>query len=266
MSTAKETNFKARRVAIMGDVHLGRGDARTGYGGSEEELVGFLRWLRGRADRVVVNGDLFDLDRGTLPLRFEAEYARARSRWPLVVSTLDDIGAVWLVGNHDAALTAHDGLWTAASVELGPWRVRIEHGDRFDGWLKRQRTVTRLVTWASGRASRLGAGHLYDALRAGERLAAGEGGSAVHRRALRWLDAQERHDVLVVGHTHEQAALEVAGRWLFNAGDGTRLPFGFVVLDGDDDSWQLGQWYPDRVTTVAAGRLATGVDKLSGLP
>lgn len=225
------------RFAIIGDLHLRPSIGGYGFHG---ELASCLRWvrsLRREVDAVICVGDLFDLDRSARPLDFEAELARIRDHWGDDLEALEDELDVCLVGNHELWL-GESGRWVDAVdvvTPLGRWRV--EHGHRFDAWMKQYRRFTQLVTWTSGRVETGGAAGVLAAMRSLEGLAvrgALSGGDVVSR-AVGWLKAQGGLAGLAIGHTHSPLALRLSeGPLLVNAGDCMSAPWRAAIIDGID--------------------------------
>lgn len=210
----------AERVAILGDVHLGRPGAPLAFAGRDDDFAAWLRELRTRCDAIIVNGDLYDLERGVVPFAFHSELGRLDVEHRAVLDALADTGAIVLVGNHDAALA--DLRQAASAVDLATVAglVRVEHGHRWDAPIKQLRRFTTAVTWASGRVVASPARRLFDVMRWLDRRLTGEADqrSPVERGAARWLGAHRQYAGLVIGHTHRPLVEAVAGGVLANPG------------------------------------------------
>lgn len=212
------------RIAVLGDVHLAAPGRPLAWEGSVETLVAVLTTLTATHDAVIVNGDLYDLERGPLPWRAERELSLARSAGSALDAALRDAKVVLTAGNHDAVLCARgEAVDAVTCAGAGGLKARIEHGHRFDAWIKRWRWFTSGVTWASGRAVRWGAGRTYDWMRTVEQTLTREDGAAdlggVHARARAWMISEDAApDVLVLGHTHTRGAWPIGERLLVNPG------------------------------------------------
>ena len=213
----------ARSLAVISDFHLGRPDADLACRVPADQILAAVDALQERADLVVVNGDLFDLERGTLPLPGR-ELRLLREVHASVLDRLTDPGIAITRGNHDRVLGRDGTAFDALDVELPFGLFRIEHGDRFDGWIKRSDTFTSLVTWTSGRVHRVRALRpVYDAMRLADRVLTGAATSKedpVAQRASAWLASSPQHRGMVIGHTHHALLEDIGdGRLLMNPGD-----------------------------------------------
>lgn len=226
------------RLAVLSDIHLGRGDGRTGYRGDIGHLCAALEMIAAQADLVVINGDLYDLDRGTLPTAQALEYKHLRPKWAAVEACMAEHGIRMTAGNHDRALCGmHVGgakVEQSYVVAVGDLSVRIEHGQRFDSWIKRNRRFTSFVTWMSGWASRIKLGVVYRLLRLAEKWTTDDKEGGLIHRASKWLQAHPEYDVLIMGHTHQQDARRCGAQWLLNPGDGMHAKIHYVLIDGHE--------------------------------
>lgn len=223
-------------MAVLGDLHV-HPDGGAARFWSPAAFASALEDIAGTADAVVLNGDLLDLDRGARPLDFAGALAAIREAEAGWIELLSNPRWLRTHGNHDRWLGVRHGWPDALHLRAGTWRVRIEHGHRFDAPIKRARRFASLVTWCAGEAERRGTSAILSGMRRAETLLTGAGttGGGVSGRAGRWLGrAADGPDVLVIGHTH-QAVLEPVGhgRVLANPGgclDGTLR---WLLVDGE---------------------------------
>ncbi|MYH49668.1 MAG: UDP-2,3-diacylglucosamine diphosphatase [Gammaproteobacteria bacterium] len=213
---------------VVSDAHLG-----AQPGARAADLVDWLRHVRGRASHVVLNGDIFD---------FWFEYRRAIPRGHVrvlgAVAEVVDAGVpvTFLGGNHDwwggSCLAEEIGVsfhrapirtslaGRSAYIAHGDGLGRGDYGYRVASGILRSRMFRRGFRW------------IHPDL--GVRLAAflsrtdshegrpGEGNRqrarALELLAMRELERDETLDIVVFGHTHVPAVVEVAGRYYLNAG------------------------------------------------
>jgi predicted phosphodiesterase len=133
------------RIAILSDIHLG--PARTNRCGvPSARLAAHVRGLFAEFDEVVLNGDVWDLSRPSVPGAWRAHLRASRAHHPELAELFDNARA--LVGNHDAAL-ARDGVPASTSFH-GAIDVYVHHGHLFDRGLKRFGTIERGANFVAG--------------------------------------------------------------------------------------------------------------------
>lgn len=231
--------YERRRIVVISDVHL---RSLVSDAGSELErtnarsLARLVETHAASGALVVVNGDLFDMDRAAPPWAHRSTLARWRAQSPAhpLWRALALRNVIVLSGNHDRAIADGLNAYQAIDVVHGGVRLRVEHGERFDAFIKRLRRFTRTVTWLSGLAERASADRLLRWMRAMESLAGASehgGDDALSRRAEGWLSAHRCYQALILGHTHE-AALTRGENWLLiNSGQAMRWPIQVTRVD-----------------------------------
>lgn len=240
-----------QRLIVIGDLHLGRGDPETGFADSPADLTRTLDRLETEADLVILNGDIYDLDRGRFPTAQGWEYRALRPRWAAVEALLARAHMRATAGNHDAALYGRmlgGGKVTAGyRLQVGALDVQVEHGHRFDAWLKQRRRFTSSVTWLSGLVSQGPLRPIYKLLRTLESATTDDDLGGPAERAARWLQEERGPvDLLIIGHTHRRLAERVGARWLLNPGASTRLPLRALRIDGSAETAEFGEVDAER--------------------
>lgn len=213
----------AAHVAVLGDLHLARPGSAACASVSAEAFTASVRALLETSEWVVLNGDLFDLERGPLPWR-QAHELLVIEPAHAHVDVLHHPRVIWLSGNHDHVLHRQGRAQRALDLVTPAGLVRIEHGDRFNAPIKRSALIASGVTWLSGRMQGPALAPVYRAMKLAERVLAGEsregeGPGAVERNAARWLAAHPEYVGLVIGHTHRRYEEAVDDAWLLNPGD-----------------------------------------------
>jgi predicted phosphodiesterase len=240
MRTPALPTVQAHRIAVLGDVHLAAPGRPLSFRGQADDLAALVDRLADDHDIVIINGDLYDLDRGPLPFTYRRELQLARAASPELTRRLGSSRVRLTAGNHDATLArtgdAVDGIDLVAGASV---RVRVEHGHRFDAWIKRWRPFTSAVTWMSGRAVQVGADPIYRTMRRIERHLTGEAQpvdprqNPIHQRAFQWLQARGEYDALIVGHSHRAGLWCEGGRLLANPGACADGRLSWVSIDLD---------------------------------
>jgi UDP-2,3-diacylglucosamine hydrolase len=231
---------------IVSDLHLGVATPAT-----ERSFESYLESLSGQVATLVVNGDLFDFW-----FEWKSVIPRRGFRTLAALAELRESGTeiVYIAGNHDCwggdvlrddvGVEYHVGPWTG---EIGPWRVRIEHGDGLrqveDRKYRMVRPVMRSPTaiWLFRRlhpdwATRLATG----SSNASRTYAARDGGAGLRSIGHARLAAEPDLDVVVFGHSHVAALDRVGARQVFaNAGSWLDAP---TYIEFTDSRIELLRW------------------------
>lgn len=246
----------AQRVAVISDFHLGRPESGLACSIEATEIVAAVEVLKERVDLIVVNGDLFDLERGTLPSQ-SRELRLLSSVHHRVVEALTGPEFVWIRGNHDRILEQKGRALGSIDLDLPSGLFRVEHGDRFDAPIKRSHTFTALVTWASGRVHAAAALRpIYHAMRAADHVLTGAATAKdepIAAKAERWLAGKPSYRGMVIGHTHAPILRESEdGRLVMNPG-GSVSEFRALVIEPTDAALLL--WHDGQFQELARHRV-----------
>ncbi len=231
---------------IISDVHLGVASQRI-----ERSFERYLRTLPTVAKSLVINGDLFDFW-----FEWNTVIPRRGFRTLAELAAVRDAGVelLWIAGNHDCwggdvlrkdiGARYQVGEWEG---NIGPWRVRLEHGDGLRQTEDRKYRLIRpimrspLAIWLFRRlhpdlATRIALGS-SDASRTYRARDGGEGLRAVGHRRLR---DDRSLDVMVLGHSHVATLERVPGDGVYaNAGSWLEAP---TYLQITDDRIELREW------------------------
>ncbi len=111
-------------ILVLSDLHMADNQHLGTFGWDPLHFIGKLEAVRKNhaVDQVVLNGDIFDL--------YKSNYNDIFHRNKELIEYLDDIGSVFIKGNHDHALEfgqEHFGI-----VNSKGEKIHIEHGHRGD--------------------------------------------------------------------------------------------------------------------------------------
>lgn len=230
----------------MSDLHLGVATAAT-----ERLFESYLSAITGKVSTLVINGDLFDFW-----FEWKTVIPRRGFRTLAALATLRESGTeiLYIAGNHDCwggdvlrddvGVEYKTGPWEGS---IGPWRVRVEHGDGLreteDRKYRMVRPIMRSPTaiWLFRRlhpdwATRLATGSSS----ASRTYAARDGGAGLRTIGHARLAAEPDLDVVVYGHSHVAALERVGDRQAFaNAGSWLDAP---TYIEITDSSIELLRW------------------------
>jgi UDP-2,3-diacylglucosamine hydrolase len=230
----------------VSDLHLGVASTAT-----ERSFESYLSHIAGTVKTLIVNGDLFDFW-----FEWKTVIPRRGFRTLAALAELRDAGTeiIYVAGNHDCwgGEVLRDDVGAAYQVgpwegRIGPWNVRVEHGDGLreveDRKYRMVRPIMRSPTAISlfrrlhpDTATRLASG----SSNASRTYAARDGGAGLRSIAHARLAAEPDLDVLVFGHSHVPAMERVGDHQVFaNAGSWLDAP---TYIEVTDDSIELLKW------------------------
>jgi predicted phosphodiesterase len=253
---AKREQLAVTRFAVIGDLHIGRPGSLS-YAGTVDDVRAALDALVASGiETIVLNGDVLDLERGRIPLATAREWQTMRRLHPGLEQELQRREVFVVAGNHDEDLLRSGLARESVDVVAGGYRVRVEHGHRFDAPIKQLRRFASLATWASGRVVDSPLRGVYDSMRRAEGILTGDGRACAHpdrlpdgleRRAMRWLLRTPTYDGLIIGHTHRSGCWTVGPCWLLNPGDSPGPALQAAIVDLDERSIQWAKVGSDGV-------------------
>lgn len=206
------------KIAVVSDLHLAPAGANR-CTATPAQLLSLFDTIEARADRVVLAGDLFDLDRPRVPGGWPAHLAKLRDEHPALMRRLDTFE--WVLGNHDAALCRRGVPQERCLVGDG-LRVLIRHGHQWDMTLKKlpglAASANFVAGWLHRTDLRKAAGALGKAPLALDRVWTGNQGRDRCLQGAQTLLAAEGWDVVVCGHSHRLRLVAGAHGLFVNTG------------------------------------------------
>jgi len=230
------------RIAVISDLHLGRGGAADDFGHSDRAFGRFLDHLEAWHDRIVLLGDVYETWSGPLPGRPAAELAAVRAAHPALAARFDGPDYHAVIGNHDPIAAPVLGARSELFWRLDGRRYLFLHGHQLDWLIGRTPALSAAGIWSGAWLRRLGAQRAFhrlqhlDARLRGTTPAQAEASPA--RRALA-LARRRGADVLVVGHTHHPHRVRSGGHQVVNAGSCWRGQFQWVSLEAGKGACEL---------------------------
>jgi predicted phosphodiesterase len=112
------------KLLVISDLHITDNKHLSTFGWKAEEFIGKIETIKKRhsIDKVVLNGDTFDLYKGN--------YGDIALRNKKLIDYLNEIGSVFIKGNHDARLGYGQDRFEVINGKRE--KILIEHGHRGD--------------------------------------------------------------------------------------------------------------------------------------
>jgi len=136
--TEAEWKFERDRpIFVISDLHIGDGGARDNFAFDNklQELNSFLDYVEQRNGQLVIFGDLFEF--------WQANVGTVIFRYKQLLDRFAKMGAIYVIGNHDADLEAFVGsgmlnhpfferMTKAFTAEIGGRKFKFMHGHEAD--------------------------------------------------------------------------------------------------------------------------------------
>lgn len=219
------------QVAVISDLHLGRGDSADLFGHDDAEFLKFLNFLESNFEKVVLLGDIWETLTAPNPKAQVAELRAAQRAHREIHQRFVTRKYQYVHGNHDLVAREADGAADEFTLEADGVRMLFSHGHQGDGLCSQARRLVEFGVWAGAWIRRLGLQFVYSYLAhlessrlvtsGGCRVRAWALGHAAHRSA----------DLVVTGHTHQPVKDEEGGRMFLNSGACARGRISFLSLD-----------------------------------
>ena len=208
-------------IAVLSDIHLGRGDDADRRRGQDQELLRLLDYLEMHYDRIILLGDIWELLTPKCPGMPKRELKIVRTAHPQLAQRFTQAPYQYIAGNHDYVVEKTEGVPKELTVKLDQLSILFTHGHQFDIWSKQLRYIGELVVWTSGWAARFGTQaftRFFDRLH--NLLTGTSVNEQLSSMELKLIDQsiKHNHQVTVIGHTHLPGIIEHEGHLLVNSG------------------------------------------------
>jgi predicted phosphodiesterase len=226
------------QLAVLSDLHLGPGPSNR-CTASPAQINALLDRLEESSDRVLVAGDLFDLDRPKLPGRWRAVLDEVRQELPELSDRLDN--CEWIFGNHDGQL-CRLGVPEEREYMVDGLHILARHGHQWDMPLKKLPGLAPAANFVAGWLDRSGLKGAASALGAapllidrvantGNPTAPGSDRTVVGAREV---IACQNLDILICGHSHLLRLVATPQGLIVNTGSLCRGYVDWVIVDTED--------------------------------
>jgi predicted phosphodiesterase len=221
------------QIAVISDLHLGRGGPADGFGHDDAEFLGFLSFLEDNFEFVVLLGDIWETLTGALMGDQAGELEAARDAHRELAERFRSPKYRHVHGNHDL-VSRHFGVPEELSLQADGVRLLFTHGHQGDPLVAERQSASEFGAWLGGWLRRM---HLEPIYRLANELDNLRGGFSLDarrcsfQRAWMGLAAHRDVDVMVTGHTHLATRAEHGERLYLNSGSCSEGQLSYLALD-----------------------------------
>ena len=230
------------KIAVISDIHLGRGDRSDQFGHDDADFVRFLRYLEGDFERIVLLGDVYETLASPVPMAQVQELDAIRAAHPEIIKRFDAPQYTYLHGNHDLVTRHVAAAPSQLSLEVDGKRLLFTHGHGYDLINRRAPWIAEWSVWLGHWVSRVGLAGVYRFFDRVDRFLRSlkiDPRKATFEDWAMALGTQRKADVVVTGHTHEARRDQRGGRLFLNSGTCAEGKFEFLTIDTRRDEYAL---------------------------
>jgi predicted phosphodiesterase len=222
------------RLAVISDLHIGRGDSVDPFGHEDGAFLPFLDHLEANFEKIVLLGDIWELLRGVLPGREKDELRLARQAHPEIARRFERSRYVYVHGNHDLATRDLESAPEEWSVEADGMKLLFTHGHRHDWILRNARWLAEASICLGGWVARAGLQPVVDFVDRVEmrtRSVSTDPATCSFRQWAVGLARERNADVAITGHTHLSGTSTHGAQMFLNSGTCSEGRTSFLSID-----------------------------------
>ena len=222
------------KIAVISDLHLGRGDASDRFGHHDTEFLRFLDFLEDDFERIVLLGDIYETLSCPRPLAQVAELQHVKDAHAEIAKRFTTAPYRYIHGNHDLVAGHVDAAPSALELTVDGTKLLFTHGHHHDWMIRRLRWLSETGVWAGGWLLRMGVESVIRFFDRLDNILAGVSRDPKACSFQKWAIANAEAcgaDIVVTGHTHMGVRAEHGDRLFLNSGSCAQGRFSFLSLD-----------------------------------
>jgi len=222
------------KIAVISDLHLGRGDEADRFGADDSRFLRFLDFLESNFEKIILLGDIFDTLSGQQWGNPRDELKRCiMAHSKLAVRMLNPKRYTYIIGNHDRIASQVFSAPGEYYINTDGLRLMFTHGHLYDWFSSKARSFAEALAWIGGwlRRMRMYVVHDFftdveDKFILSSMRTDQNGFQSLACRAAE----MNRADIIVTGHTH-YGKLERFGKKVYmNSGSCINGIYQFLAL------------------------------------
>jgi len=143
------------KISCISDLHMGDGKSSDAFQHNECQFLQFLDYLEENYDLIVLNGDIFETHKSTIPNTPLIQLEKAQNYYKNITERFSQKNYIQIVGNHDNILESLSYPLSFLHKEKDGGEYLFLHGHRFDP-IRSYGKIPPLTTWLFGWLERHG--------------------------------------------------------------------------------------------------------------
>ena len=222
------------KIAVISDLHMGRGDAADRFGHDDRDFLAFLDALEADFERIVLLGDIYETLTSLKPLAQAQELQAVKRAHPEISERFESAPYHYVHGNHDLIAGDIDSAPSAFQLDVDGTNILFTHGHHHDWVVNQLRWLSESGVWAGGWLLRMGLSPMIRMFEYFHTAMAGISSDPEVCSFQRWAIASAHScnaDIVVTGHTHIGIQAEHGDRLFLNSGSCAKGNYSFLSLD-----------------------------------
>jgi predicted phosphodiesterase len=230
-------------IAVISDLHLGRGGPTDAFEHDDHEFLRFLSFLESNFQRIVLLGDIWETLTAPAPGGQAAELKAAQEYHGEIFQRFQKPAYRYVHGNHDLVAGPVMGAPEEYALEADGVRMLFSHGHQGDRLCSHARSVSELGVWLGAWLRRFGLDSLYRLIAGWETARSGLPEDCSVRRWALSQATTYAADIVVTGHTHVATKAESGSRLFLNSGTCSNGNISFLALDSRQGHYEVHHGY-----------------------
>lgn len=225
------------QIAVISDLHLGRGDSTDLFNHTHSSFLRFLNYLEGNFERIILLGDIYET-LGGLPGRQRRELGLIQEAHQPLVARFNRPQYTTVYGNHDM-VTSKLGASEEIMLESDGVRMLFQHGHTYDWFIRHLRRFPEFLVWVGFYLARNGLKFFF---RLGEKIDMWSRQRDGLKSFRQWAFGEaekKKADVIVTAHTHTGGVVrhQDGHRLYLNSGTCSKGKLSWLSLDTKNGSY-----------------------------
>ena len=120
------------KIAVISDLHLGRGDRADRTKTHDTSLLKLLDYLEAHYEKIILLVDVWELLTSAWPGRHQQEIEHIKRAHPEVAQRFMGDQYHYIIGNHDQAMSKREQAPSELVLNVDQMRIIFTHGHQFD--------------------------------------------------------------------------------------------------------------------------------------
>ncbi|HUU88856.1 MAG TPA: metallophosphoesterase family protein [Candidatus Glassbacteria bacterium] len=220
------------KLAVISDLHLGRGDAADPFMHNDEKFNKFLKFLEKNFEKIILLGDIFETLHSP-NFSYSKELLKCRAAHPKISKRFfEHKKYVYIYGNHDFVAAASPTVKETLKIKGNGSDILFLHGHQFSWMTSGRNPITESAAWLAGWGRRNNFINLTKSIenKIYYTLGVGINDFKFQKWAIN-VATKNNANIVVTGHTHSATCKQYENGMYINSGHCSPKNICFINID-----------------------------------